>query len=120
MQSVFSRDPIVFLLMFPRWDCKSGTEGGPIVFTFHFIVVCNGCLMFQNPHFSEAYVKSRECFIPRRDCESRTEGGPILFTFHSIVVNNRCLMFQNPNFPAAFLKTRECFIYGMDGWIGIS
>ena len=56
-----------------------------IAFTFHFIVVREGCLVFTNlPRY-----EIPRMFYPREGvCAAEPEGGPIVFTFHFIGVGN--------------------------------
>ena len=71
----------------PKILCKSRTQGGPIFFTFHFIMFLKWFWDSQNPNFPSAFLKCCNCFIPRRDLRKQNANG-----VHLRVVQFYCVL----------------------------
>ena len=72
----------------PEGLCRAEPEGGPIVFTFHFIGVGKGTGGFNFVLVICLFEKSKMFYLPEGLCRAEPEGGPIVFTFDFIGVGN--------------------------------
>ena len=71
----------------PEGLCGAEPEGGPIVFSFHFIGVGKGTgLNFEL--VIRLFETSKMFYPPEGLCRAEPEGGPIVFTFDFIGVGN--------------------------------
>ena len=88
----------------PEGLCGVEPEGGPIVFSFHFIGVGKGTEGLNFELVSRLFETSKMFYPPQGLCRAEPEGGPIVFTYVLFWVSKTLEAFQ---FRSGFLPKKN-------------